>query len=397
MSAGLDAAPSVPAAWLTPRLCRSAPLHRWFVFPHSYAPELVRWLTDRLELEAGARVLDPFCGAGTTLVECRSLGLRPTGMDLLPLAVLAARTKTNPPTRLTLRKARSMTTHTLRGARPTPPPGPLLGRAFDETRYGVLATALATASRSPAGGCVLLATLAVARRSSRLVADGGWLRAAQPELSADDIPAAIDVALAQMEEDTLEDGIEVPVYCGDARSLAFEPHSFEAVVTSPPYPNRHDYTRVFAVELELAFGLGEAVKQLRYQALSSHPEARPSSRTPNVILVELEKQVALVASQHRDGRIARMLAGYFRDLASVLRALHRVLVPGGRAAFVVGNAQYCGVAIPVDEHLARIGELNGYEVDGIELLRLRGNSAQQMAAYGRKPSRESVVVLRRSD
>lgn len=90
-----------------------------------------------------------------------------------------------------------------------------------------------------------------------------------------------------------------------------------------------------------------------------------------------------------------MLSGYFNDMYDVLRELRRVLRPGGRAAFVVGNAQYCGIPIPVDEWLAELGQCAGFSVLAVIPLRLRGNSAQQMGAFGRCPSRESAVLLRR--
>lgn len=48
----------------------------------------------------------------------------------------------------------------------------------------------------------------------------------------------------------------------------------------------------------------------------------------------------------------------------------------------------------VDEHLADVAEQVGLRVEDVVPLRLRGNSAQQMAAHGRRPSRESVVVIR---
>ena len=43
----------------------------------------------------------------------------------------------------------------------------------------------------------------------------------------------------------------VHTYCEDARSLPLRSDSVDAVLTSPPYPNRHDYSRVFHIELLL--------------------------------------------------------------------------------------------------------------------------------------------------
>jgi DNA modification methylase len=65
---------------------------------HSY-PARMHWATAARLLEelklAGARVLDPFCGSGTTLVEARVHGAIGFGVDLSPFAVRLARIKTD--------------------------------------------------------------------------------------------------------------------------------------------------------------------------------------------------------------------------------------------------------------------------------------------------------------
>jgi tRNA G10 N-methylase Trm11 len=396
VSLALDRAPAVPAAWLTPRPAKSAPVHRWFVFPHSYAPQLVEWTLDLLDVRARGVVLDPFCGAGTTLVEAQRLGFRAVGTDLLPLAVLASRAKTKPLRRGDVVAGRQAIVRAARSAAPKAPPPPTLNRALTPAAYGRLASALRAARGHAATDCLSLSVLSAASRFSALVADGGWLRRVEPELASSDVPDAIAEAIGLVEEDIeLIDGEPARVEIADARRLPLADSSVDAVITSPPYPNRHDYTRVFAVELELGFGLGDTVKDLRYQALSSHPEARPRERPAGYAEPEtLHRRIREVTAEHPDGRIPRMLRGYFEDMFAVLSEVRRVLVSGGGAAFVVGNAQYCGVSIPVDEHLADVAEQVGLRVEYVVPLRLRGNSAQQMAAHGRRPSRESAVVVR---
>ena len=51
------------------------PAHEWYRFVLSYPPHLVRDYLQRFDLGRRARVLDPFCGTGTTVVECKRLGL----------------------------------------------------------------------------------------------------------------------------------------------------------------------------------------------------------------------------------------------------------------------------------------------------------------------------------
>jgi len=50
---------------------------------------------------------------------------------------------------------------------------------------------------------------------------------------------------------------------------------------------------------------------------------------------------------------------------------------------------------PVDEILINVGTQLGYSFDKAWVARLRGNSAQQMGRFGREPSRESIVFLRK--
>jgi DNA modification methylase len=387
----------IPSAWLTPRPGRELPIHRWFAFPHSFAPQLVEWLITELELGRRSLLLDPFCGAGTTLVEAQRLGLTPIGVDLLPLAILASQAKVLRPSASELRRASSRAIAAALSAPPLTAKSPLLKRALTRTVYGRLRAALLSA-RGPASHCVKLAVLSIAPRFSSLAADGGWLREVEPRLDARQVSEALAAVLLQMTEDLRDASgpTAASVYLADARALPLDDESIDGVITSPPYPNRHDYTRVFSVELELGFSLGDSVKQLRYSAIHSHPEARPQHNTVHYESPPgLSQQVAAVDISHRDSRIPRMLSGYFRDLYLVLIELGRVLRTGGPAALVVGNVQYCGVAIPVDRHLAHIAQRAGFRLLDIVPLRLRGNSAQQMATFGRRDSRESVVLLQR--
>src|SRR5262249_41280115 len=54
---------------------------------------LVRDYVQRFDLSDGARVLDPFCGTGTTLVEAKKLGIASVGVEATPIGHLATSTK----------------------------------------------------------------------------------------------------------------------------------------------------------------------------------------------------------------------------------------------------------------------------------------------------------------
>jgi len=69
--------------------------HDWYRFVLSYPAHLVRDYIGRLGIDSTQTVLDPFCGTGTTLVECKKLGIPSIGIESNPMASLASKVKTD--------------------------------------------------------------------------------------------------------------------------------------------------------------------------------------------------------------------------------------------------------------------------------------------------------------
>lgn len=69
------------------------PVHEWYRFVLSYPPHLVRSIFQRFGMTPASRVLDPFCGTGTTLVEAKKCGIPSVGLEANPVVQYAARTK----------------------------------------------------------------------------------------------------------------------------------------------------------------------------------------------------------------------------------------------------------------------------------------------------------------
>src|SRR5437868_3291921 len=67
--------------------------HGWYRFVLSYPPHLVREYVRRFSVQPGQTVLDPFCGTGTTLVECKKLGIGSVGIEANPIAHFATSVK----------------------------------------------------------------------------------------------------------------------------------------------------------------------------------------------------------------------------------------------------------------------------------------------------------------
>ena len=70
-------------------------VHHWYNIILGYNDDLVAHLIEQFKLTRNDLVLDPFCGAGTTLVECMRSEIPSIGVDANPSSCFAARVKTD--------------------------------------------------------------------------------------------------------------------------------------------------------------------------------------------------------------------------------------------------------------------------------------------------------------
>ena len=91
-----------------------------------------------------------------------------------------------------------------------------------------------------------------------------------------------------------------------------------------------------------------------------------------------------------------MVRGYFTEMACVIGECYRVLKPNSRLIMVNDNVRYAGIGISVDLILSDIARALGFEVERILIVPgKKGNSSQQMGAYGCIPLRKCVYVWRK--
>ena len=388
--------------WVTPRGAREKAVHRWYLFPHSFTGDLVHTLINEWGLNDQDKILDPFSGAGTTLLAAKEMGIPSDGYDLSPLAVLASNTKTATFSRQRLEAAWQTLEPTLVYDSTVPMVRvypKLVQKALPEGRLEALdaiATGIANLNCSSSERDFFrLALISIIPCFSHAVANGGWLRWLNQGTSAENatifFKEQVEMMLSDVCDIAPQDDRYWEAHAADARAMPASDAEYSAVITSPPYPNRHDYTRIFGVELMFAFHNWEENRELRYQTFHSHPEARPNR--PSAEKYKPPEALENSVRDLSDKRMRRMLDGYFLDMYLCLCEVTRVCNKGAKIAFVVGNTQYDGTAILVDEFTAEIGEQAGLICKEIRAVRWRGNSAQQMGKYGRVASRESVVMF----
>lgn len=67
--------------------------HGLHEYKGKFNPQIVRAILNILDIPTHSRVFDPFCGSGTSLLECAHMGMNATGTDINPLAVFLANAK----------------------------------------------------------------------------------------------------------------------------------------------------------------------------------------------------------------------------------------------------------------------------------------------------------------
>jgi DNA modification methylase len=386
----------------SPRSDNDLSIYNWYPYKHGYARGLVSNLIDEMSIEPGMKVLDAFCGGGTTLLACQEKGIQSLGVDIVPFAVFLSNTKVD---NYNYKKVMKYIEYFKEnGIEIVDYPGTdivTIEKAFNKKMLNYLYSLkkeIDKVEEEKYKNLLLLAFFSILEESSKTSKSGGFLRLVErktnPKLSQELFMSRLE-SFAKDIKNAKRNIKLAEARVGDSRYFNTK-MLFDAVITSPPYPNRHDYTRIYL--LELAFGFineDDKIKELRYKTIRSHVEAKSPYKiertyTPSKYLKSLVGKIK--KRKPNNNMIEDMLYGYFEDMYMTLKNIKRLLKKGARVAFVVSNVRYCGINVPVDKLLARTGEAAGLSTEKIIVMRYRGNTPQQIVKYKRKPSRESIVI-----
>lgn len=420
---------------------KNEPGYRWYKFKEAFSSQLVNSLLERFNIQKG-NILDPFAGSGTTLFAASDHGINADGIELLPLAQEIISTRVD--LLSTLEKFESdeiMSWLKLKEWEGQIPADPLpfiriTNNAYpDETKRQIenYLTLIKNFNRTQQQ-LLSFALLCILERISYTRKDGQYLRwdyrakrttGSKKKFDKGEIPSfttAIQNKVDEIVNDlrtidevnlTKERG-QIRLFKGSnlEKLSEFQENSYDAIITSPPYCNRYDYTRTYALELALLGLNDQAVINLRQEMLSSTVENRRkallamNSRWKNAILAfenqeliqDIIKQLeALKASgQINNSGIPRMVRGYFEEMSCIIYECYRVLKPNAVMIVVNDNVRYEGISIPVDLILSNIAEQLGFSVENILVLQDRkGNSSQQMGKLGKDSLRKCVYIWRK--
>ena len=425
--------------------------YRWFKYKEGFSSNLVSYFLSKYSKKPG-KILDPFAGVGTTLFTGQELGWETYGIEILPVGVFVMEAR-QALRRIKPKQLQSYVENFLSEIKNIEekttqfPHISITKDAFPEKTEIAINKFLnycSSIDEKDLQTVLRFAAFAVLEEVSYTRKDGQYLRwdnRSKRKLNGKPFDKgkihsfehALKLKLSQLLDDLLpqnktlfdtkrgngHDQHPIKIIQGSCfeELPKIQNEFFDFIITSPPYCNRYDYTRTYALELVYLGCDADKVKNLRQQLLSCTVEnkekveylkeyyssiSRKSTfdnvlntynssaamREVNLFLEELNKMNKL-----NNSNVPRMVKNYFLELCFTISEMARVLKSGGYCFMVNDNVRYGGEEIPVDLILSEFAEAFGFNVEKILVLpKGKGNSSQQMGNYGRTEIRKCVYV-----
>ncbi len=439
---------------------KGMPFYSWFKYREGFSRQLVHHLLQVLMPKPGV-LLDPFAGAGSALFASAELGWDAYGIELLPVGVYAMQARLAAE-RVDIASFKQAVSKALAADFSGHYDKefafdhiPITNGAYPDIEESELIGYIGFCNRQIADrdsrSLLLYAAFCILEDISYTRKDGQYLRwdvrsgRSQGKKPFDkgnilDFREAIDAKLYQIQGDLMgrpkqmalfeegpskrrDIGDHIHILPGSCLELlpTLSSESIDGVITSPPYANRYDYTRTYALELVYLGCSDEEVKNLRQTMLSCTVENKDKREQLGQYYMKLGRsadftkidetfnqqaalqEVLAVLDIYRSEKrlnnphIARLVRNYFYEMGFVIYELARLLRPGGIVVMVNDNVRYAGEEVPVDLILSDIAETFGLTTRRIWTIgRGKGNSSQQMANHGRSELRKCVYIWQKT-
>lgn len=334
--------------------------HCFHSYPAMMIPQVAGRLLDKYGQNA-RRVLDPFCGTGTSLVEANLRGVAAVGVDLNPLACLIARAKT---TVINLQKL------------------DLYLKNFNDFLFAARFNGMKSEVELPAFPNIdfwfdkqIQHDLAIIKKYiteiaetdvqnffkvgfSGTVREVSWTRNGEFKLYRmteeqrrrfqPDIFGTMEAKLARNRKglqtfEASKKSSETTVYRKAASEIVFD-SSFDLILTSPPYGDSRT---------TVAYGQYSRLSNqwLDFENVSSLDNSLLGGKTSKQS-IEFESKVlreTLETIGAKDEKRALEVTSFYTDYQKSIKNVARAVRTGGFACFVVGNRRVKGVNLPTDE------------------------------------------------
>ncbi|MEW6651729.1 MAG: DNA methyltransferase, partial [Chloroflexota bacterium] len=284
---------------------KSRPVYRWYKYKEAFSASLVEYFLAKYKISDGT-LLDPFAGSGTALFAASAMGINAVGIELLPIGQQIITTKKILESEFTpsdfddLQKWGKVQVWGNIEKRVTLPELRITKGAYPEATkesiekyltaceqensrvkavlHFALFCVLESISFTRKDGQYLRWDYRSGRRQGGKSFDKGQILSFEQAISEKIQEIVTDLSPAKQSglfPATVKQG-EIFLYSGSSLQLLpkMPKESFDAIITSPPYCNRYDYTRTYALELALLNTDEKGLVNLRQEMLSCTVENR---------------------------------------------------------------------------------------------------------------------------
>lgn len=392
-------------------------VHRWAPYVQGFSASFVESILKRYnQVFASPKVLDPFAGCGTVLVQSKLNGYESFGVELNPLLQFITDVKLNS---WTVEPGHLWDAyHSLK--RDILAAEPLFLKSEKQFNPGVLLNLRCIKggidSYSPKTGeqkrikdlltVAFSAILIDCSNLKRTPCLGYW----KNKNVGDDLPQLLfnDKVLEIIEDLQLlqtlyRDKLIVKSEVVCANSMQFDyGDKFDLAITSPPYMNGLDYVMNYKIEMAwLGFINGHKEAKSIKDAMVvcdnvSKGMISSFSRSQyytNPWLDEITGKISdniKLRQTYRRNDMPFIVCKYFDDMYKVMKRVAGALSDNGRFILVLGDSLIADTYVPTDLILAKMGTELGLSIESVELARNRRSG--QIRDY---QLRETVVTLRR--
>ena len=388
------------------------PRHRWYTYKEGFSPQFVEDFIRRFSQNSNDIVFDPFGGIGTTVLQSSILNHQSYSNDINPLSNYVASIKTNAYTKEDIDEINSAYESLIRSnlnLKSNPPFSETVTKYFSqETLESILITQkwISDIESDKVRNVFSLALLTILETLSTHKKDGNGVKRKKysgQNFSLQNINELIGQKLKMFIDDISSTSINIkPII---KHQSSFDEYKLnqkaDIVITSPPYANCFDYSKVYLVELWFGgfFKSANDQKTFRQSSITSHVHYKWEPRHKEFGNELVNNQIASYLHNKKlwDKKIPDMLTGYFSDMGKVLYELIPNLNRNATIGIVVGNSVYGGLPIASDILLSQIAIKAGFELIGIESYRTLTPSSQQlkiMRDIDKKYLRESLIILK---
>ncbi len=307
------------------------PVYNWFPYKEGFSYKLVDYVWERVGKPPF--ISDPFMGSGTTLLRAKELGINSYGTDVSPLAYFVTYTKTKNWnfTEKDKEEVKTLSLKNIEGEVNIPFELFPLERAFPPRNWQALKKLRWWVEQKTE--LHLLALITSAMKCSFIYKDGGVLKIRKRPVP-DLFKTFKRTLLRMMDESSLIKGPEPEL---ELKSALEYNKKTPLILTSPPYLNNIDYTKVYGVELAL-LTLSRNVSNIRGEMMASFIKRKTQSQ----------------------GSIP-IKEAYFQESKIALERFYESLEEGGFLYYNISNSILNGEYIEVDTMLMELMEEIGFK------------------------------------